>query len=273
MQEPGPGLSGPFMTDPKDSGPPRLPERLDVELVRRGLFESRARARAAIEAGKVLVDDVAATKPGQIVAPSARIEAEAPHPWVSRGGVKLAHALDAWGIGVAGLSCVDVGASTGGFTDVLLARGARRVVAVDVGRGQLHPRVCGDVRVVVLEGLDARVATLEVLGERPELVVCDASFIGLAKVLPRVLELAAEGAELVALFKPQFEVGPGVVDRRGVVTDVAAVEAAARGVEAWLAGVGWRVLGWAESPILGGDGNRERMLHARRLPQGSVPAF
>ena len=136
------------------------PQRLDVELVRRGLFESRARARAAIEAGKVLVDGVAATKPGQIVAPSARIEAGEAHPWVSRGGVKLAHALDVWGIGVAGLSCVDVGASTGGFTDVLLARGARRVVAVDVGRGQVHPRVGGDARVVVLEGVDARVVTV-----------------------------------------------------------------------------------------------------------------
>jgi len=255
------------MSDPVHEGP----RRLDVELVRRGLFASRAQARAAIEAGKVRVDDMAATKPGQVVSADARIEAEAAHPWVSRGGVKLAHALDAFGVEVRGRMCVDVGASTGGFTEVLLARGARCVCAVDVGRGQLHERVRGDVRVVVLEEVDARVVTLEMLGERAEVVVCDASFIGLAKVLPRVLETVEEGAELVALFKPQFEVGPEWVGKGGVVRDAGAVERAARAVEAWLEQKGWKVSAWVKSPILGGDGNEERLLHARRKSRPNVP--
>jgi 23S rRNA (cytidine1920-2'-O)/16S rRNA (cytidine1409-2'-O)-methyltransferase len=176
--------------------------------VRRGLYASRSQARAAIEAGGVRVDESVASKPGQLVGETARIEAEAAHPWVSRGGVKLAHALDAFAVEVAGKSCLDIGASTGGFTDVLLARGARRVVAVDVGTGQIHPKLKTDPRVIVLEETDARSLTLDAIGERPNLVTCDASFIGLAKVLPRALELAASEAMLVALFKPQFEVGP-----------------------------------------------------------------
>lgn len=238
------------------------PRRLDVELVRRGLFASRAQARAAIEAGGVRVDDMIAIKPGQVVSETVRIEAEPAHPWVSRGGVKLAHALGVFGVDVTGRACLDVGASTGGFTDVLLAREARRVVTVDVGRGQLHPKLRADARVVALEEMDARELTLEVIGERPSLITCDTSFIGLAKVLPRVLALAAQEALLVALFKPQFEVGPGKVGKNGIVTDVGAAKAAARDVEAWLKSRGWRVTAWADSP-LASDGNPERLFCAR----------
>jgi 23S rRNA (cytidine1920-2'-O)/16S rRNA (cytidine1409-2'-O)-methyltransferase len=238
--------------------------RLDVELVKRGMFASRAQARAAIEAGKVRVDGVVAAKPGLAVQADAAIEAEPAHPWVSRGGLKLAHALDGFGISPEGRSCLDVGASTGGFTDVLLARGARRVVAVDVGRGQLHPKLRNDGRVISLEGTDARRLTAGLVGESPTLVVCDASFIGLPKVLGKALGLAPPGADLVALFKPQFEVGPAHVGKGGLVTDTAATDAAAGAVEDWLRSEGWPVTGWTLSPIAGGDGNQERLLHARR---------
>jgi 23S rRNA (cytidine1920-2'-O)/16S rRNA (cytidine1409-2'-O)-methyltransferase len=240
------------------------PRRLDVELVRRGLAPSRAQARAAIEAGKVAVDSQPATKPGQLVRGDTPIAAEPPHPWVSRGGLKLDHALTVFGVDVAGKACLDVGSSTGGFTDVLLARGARRVVAVDVGRDQLHPRLRADPRVVSLEATDARGLTAAMLGEPPAVIVCDASFIGLAKLLGPALELAAPGALLVALFKPQFEVGPGNVGRGGIVSDTAATDAAAAALGTWLAGQGWPVDKWTESPIQGGDGNNERLLLARR---------
>lgn len=240
------------------------PRRLDIELVQRGLFSSRARAQAAIEAGKVLVDGVVAAKPGVIVRPDAVIEAEPAHPWVSRGGVKLAHALDVFGLPPAGQACLDVGASTGGFTDVLLSRGARQVVAVDVGRGQLHAKLRADKRVISLEGTDARDLTAAMIGESPTLVVCDASFIGLAKVLGKALSLAAPQADLVALFKPQFEVGPAHVGKGGLVSDAAATDTAARVIEGWLRSEGWVVVAWTPSPIAGGDGNQERLVHARR---------
>lgn len=236
--------------------------RLDVELVRRGLVASRAQARAAIEAGKVLVDAVVAAKPGLLVRGDTMIAAEAAHPWVSRGGVKLAHALDVFGIECAGRACLDIGASTGGFTDVLLSRGARRVVAVDVGRDQLHSRLREDPRIVSLESTDARNLTAEMLGEPPSLVVCDASFIGLAKLIGPALRLAAPGAKLVALFKPQFEVGPANVGRGGIVANHVATDEAANEIEAWLSSVGWPVENWTASPIAGGDGNRERLLLA-----------
>lgn len=238
--------------------------RLDVELVRRGHFSSRAQARAAIEAGKVVVDGVTAVKPGMVVRADAAIEAEAAHPWVSRGGVKLAHALEVFGVSPAGRACLDVGASTGGFTDVLLSRGARRVVSVDVGRDQLHPRIRADRRVMWLEGTDARDLTAALLGESPTLVVCDASFIGLAKVLGKALGLAALGADLIALFKPQFEVGPTHVGKGGLVTDLAATDEAAKTLEDWLRKEGWSVVAWTPSPIAGGDGNHERLVHARK---------
>jgi 23S rRNA (cytidine1920-2'-O)/16S rRNA (cytidine1409-2'-O)-methyltransferase len=238
--------------------------RLDVELVRRGLMASRAQARAAIEASKVLVDGAIATKPGLPVTAQTVIVAEPAHPWVSRGGLKLAHALDTFGVDPAGRACLDVGSSTGGFTDVLLSRGARRVVAVDAGRDQLHAKLRAEPRVVSLEATDARHLTAELLGEPPTLIVVDASFIGLAKLLARPLELAAPYAILVGLFKPQFEVGPAHVGRGGIVSDQEAVERSAAEFEAWLTARGWPIAAWTHSPIAGGDGNLERLFLAKR---------
>lgn len=239
------------------------PRRLDVELVRRGLMASRAQARAAIEAGKVEVDGVGATKPGQSVTALTMIAAEPAHPWVSRGALKLAHGLHTFGVDPAGRVCLDIGASTGGFTEVLLSRAARHVVAVDVGTGQLHPKLRADSRVTSLESTDARELTAEMLGEPPSLIVCDASFIGLAKLLARPLELAAPEAWLVGLFKPQFEVGREHIGRGGLVTDDAEADRAAREFEVWLAYRGWPVRNWAPSPIRGGDGNPERLFCSR----------
>jgi 23S rRNA (cytidine1920-2'-O)/16S rRNA (cytidine1409-2'-O)-methyltransferase len=238
--------------------------RLDQLLVERGLFESRAKARAAIEAGRVRVDGRAAAKPAELVHPEAAIEAEAAHPWVGRGGVKLDHALGLWPVRVEGRAVLDVGASTGGFTEVCLARGARRVFAVDVGRGQLHPSLLADPRIVNLEQADARALDARVIDEPPQLVVCDVSFISLSKALAQPLALAAHDADLVALVKPQFEVGPERVDK-GLVRDAEARRAAVDDVSAWLAGLGWRVRGTAESPIRGGEGNVEFLLWASRI--------
>ncbi len=239
-----------------------ISRRLDVELVQRGLAVSRAQARESIEAGKVIVNGVPATKVGQIVAANAVIEAVLLHPWVSRGGIKLAHALDVFDVDVAGRHCLDIGSSTGGFTDVLLSRAARRVVAVDVGTGQLHPRLRDDSRVLSLESTDARGLDAAAILEPPSLLVCDASFIGLAKLLTVPLSLAAPGARLVALFKPQFEVGRENIGKGGIVSDLAATDAAARDLELWFDQAGWSVEMWTESPISGGDGNRERLFLA-----------
>lgn len=240
-------------------------ERLDSELVKRGLAPSRTQASEAIAAGLVRVNGQAARKAGLRVSETDVLEYEPPHPWVSRGGVKLAHALEAFGVDPTGRSCLDVGASTGGFTHVLLTRGARRVVAVDVGRSQLSPVLSNDERVVSLEATDARGLTHAMIGEAPSLVVCDASFIGLKKILPTPLRLAADEAELMALFKPQFEVGRANIGKGGIVTAGLGVLRAARDeFEAWLEENGWRVTGWEESPIAGGDGNREWLAHARR---------
>lgn len=240
------------------------PRRLDVELVRRGLMASRAQARAAIEAGKVVVEGAVAAKPGLLVTIATGIAAELAHPWVSRGGLKLDHALNTFSVDPAGRACLDVGSSTGGFTDVLLARGARRVVAVDAGRDQLHVRLRGDPRVISLEATDARDLTADMLGEPPGLIVVDASFIGIAKLLARPLELAAPDALLIGLFKPQFEVGPAHVGRGGIVSDQAAVDRAAGELEAWLRDRGWPVVAWTPSPIAGGDGNLERLFFCAR---------
>lgn len=239
--------------------------RLDVELVQRGLAGSRAQAREAIAAGQVRVNGQAAHKAGLRVQAEDHLEYEKAHPWVSRGGVKLAHALDAFGVDPAGRFCLDVGASTGGFTDVLLARGASCVVAVDVGRGQLHAKLRGDERVVSLEATDARALTRGMIGVAPSIVVCDASFIGLAKVLTAPLSLASEDAVLVALFKPQFEVGRENIGKGGIVAgDSDAVDVARERFETWLASVGWRICGWERAPIAGGDGNQEWLAYARR---------
>lgn len=237
--------------------------RLDVELVQRGLAPTRTQAREAIEAGKVSVDSVTAAKPGQMVDDASRIEAQPAHPWVSRGGTKLDYALKAFSIDPTGQHCLDLGASTGGFTDVLLARGARRVVAIDVGVKQLHARLRADPRVVSLESTDARNLDAATVIEPPTLIVCDASFIGLAKLLPRPLQLAAPEATLVALFKPQFEVGPANVGKGGIVSNPAAVAFAEAELRAWLQSAGWPVQNWTDSPITGGDGNREALFTAR----------
>jgi 23S rRNA (cytidine1920-2'-O)/16S rRNA (cytidine1409-2'-O)-methyltransferase len=203
-------------------------------------------------------------KPGELLAEDAELEARAAHPWVGRGALKLVHALDLWSIPVAGRIVLDVGASTGGFTEVCLSRGAARVFAVDVGRGQLHPRVAADPRVTALEGMDARALTVAEIDQSPELLVCDVSFIGLAKALPAALALAAPGAELVALVKPQFEVGPARVGKGGVVANSEARADALAAVAAFLAEAGWPVRASCESPITGGDGNVEFLVWAIR---------
>ena len=230
----------------------------------RGLFESRAKARAAIEAGGVSADGRPVLRAAEMLPDGAALEARAAHPWVGRGALKLLHALETWPVAVAGRVALDVGASTGGFAEVLLSRGAARVYAVDVGRGQLHPRIAADPRVVSLEGVDARRLDSTLIPEAPQLVVSDVSFIGLAKALPAALAIAAEGADLVALVKPQFEVGPARVGKGGVVADPAARAKAVAGVAGFLAQAGWRVRATAESPIAGGDGNRETLLWARK---------
>ncbi|MFL5296712.1 MAG: TlyA family RNA methyltransferase [Phenylobacterium sp.] len=236
--------------------------RADLLLVARGLFESRAKARAAIEAGGVTADGRLVAKPSELVAEDAVIEATPAHPYVGRGALKLEHALSEWAVAVAGRVVLDIGASTGGFTEVALAAGAARVYAVDVGRGQLHASLAGDPRIVSLEGLDARDLTAAEIPEPPELIVCDVSFIGLSKALPAALALAAPGADLVALVKPQFEVGPERVGKGGVVKDEASQLAALQDVETFLGEAGWAVIATAHSPIVGGDGNREFLLLA-----------
>jgi len=241
----------------------REPLRADVALCERGLFESRAKAREAILAGLVEVDGRRIAKPSQPVAPGAEIVAQAPHPYVSRGGVKLAHALETFGVDARDRYCLDLGASTGGFTDALLRSGARHVVAVDVGHDQLHERLRHDPRVTSLEGLDARSVSAAHLAEAPSLIVVDASFISLALLLPPVLPLAAEGAELVALIKPQFEAGRRA-GKKGVVRDEAVHGQVCARVAAEVEALSWRVPAVIASPILGGEGNREFLLHARR---------
>jgi 23S rRNA (cytidine1920-2'-O)/16S rRNA (cytidine1409-2'-O)-methyltransferase len=239
-------------------------KRADVLLVERGLFDSRAKARAAIEAGNVAADGSTVAKPSELLDADAALTTSPAHPWVGRGALKLAHALDLWPIAVEGRSVLDVGASTGGFTEVCLARGAARVCAVDVGHGQLHPSLASNPRVINLEGLDARTLDSTVIDGPPQLIVCDASFIGLAKVLPAALALAAPNADLVALVKPQFEAGPERVGKGGLVKDAAVRQAVIADVSRWLEASGWPVHAVSESPIAGGDGNVEFLIWARR---------
>ena len=237
--------------------------RADIALVERGLFASRAKAREAIEAGLVTLDGRVVAKPSEPVAESAQLAASAPYPWVSRGGVKLAAALDAFAIDPSGKQALDIGASTGGFAHVLLTRGAAHVTCVDVGHGQLHPLVAGDSRVKSLEKRDARTLTAADLPAPPQLVVCDVSFISLSLILPTVLALAAPDAEAALLIKPQFEVGPDFV-KKGIVRDAQAQGRACEKIQSLVEHLGWRVLGLTPSPIEGGDGNREFLLGARR---------
>jgi 23S rRNA (cytidine1920-2'-O)/16S rRNA (cytidine1409-2'-O)-methyltransferase len=238
--------------------------RADLLLVARGLFESRAKARAAIEAGGVTADGKLVAKASELLSDDAAIAATPAHPWVGRGALKLEHALTLWPVAVEGRVVLDVGASTGGFTEVCLAAGARRVYAVDVGRGQLHVSLTADPRVVALEGLDARNLTAAEVPETPQVVVCDVSFIGLAKALPAALGLAGDGADLVALVKPQFEVGPERVGKGGLVKDPAARAEALEGVKAFLEAAGWPVRETDDSPIEGGEGAREYLLWAQK---------
>lgn len=241
-------------------------QRADVLLVARGVFDSRARARAAIEAGNVTADGRPVAKPSEMLDDRARLHATPAHPWVGRGGIKLDHALSLWPVEAVGRVVVDLGASTGGFTQVCLSRGAARVYAVDVGRGQLHPIVRDDPRVTELSETDVRDLDRHLILEAPQLLVSDLSFIGLAKALPAALALAGAGADLICLVKPQFEAaGPDEVGK-GVVRDPARQEAALARVAAWLDEQGWTVRATADSPILGGDGNREFLLWASKKP-------
>jgi 23S rRNA (cytidine1920-2'-O)/16S rRNA (cytidine1409-2'-O)-methyltransferase len=237
--------------------------RADVALVERGFFASRAKAREAIEAGLVTLDGRPVEKPSEPVAADAKLDASAPYPWVSRGGVKLAAALDAFAIDPAGKSALDIGASTGGFTEVLLARGAAHVTCVDVGQGQLHARIAADPRAKSLEKCDARALRLADLPEAPQLIVCDVSFISLALVLPPVLALAAMRAEAAVLIKPQFEAGPEHT-KKGIVRDAEIQRQVCARIEALLKSLGWDIVGLIPSPIEGGDGNREFLIGARK---------
>lgn len=239
--------------------------RADQLLVERGLAESRARAQALILAGLVFNGDRRVEKAGQTLAPDAPLAVRGrDHPWVSRGGIKLAHALDHWGWEVAGALAIDVGSSTGGFTDVLLARGAARIYAVDSGTNQLAWKLRQDARVVVLEQLSARLLTPDHIPEFVDLIVCDASFIPLAKVLPVPLGFARPGARLVALIKPQFEAARQEVGKKGVVRDSTVHQRVCDEAVAWAGTQGWQVQGVIESPITGPEGNREFLLAAIR---------
>ena len=239
--------------------------RLDVALVDRGLAASRERARALIMAGQVKVDDRAISKAGTAVAADARIEIAAPdHPYVGRGGVKLAHALDAFGIDPSGKRALDIGASTGGFTDVLLQRGAANVIALDVGRGQLDWRLRNDPRVAVHEGVNARSLTTADVPNPVDLVTIDVSFISLAHILPALPPLLAVGADVVALVKPQFEAGREQVGKHGLVTDPAVHQEVIERVTAEAQAAGLTRVAMAPSAIKGATGNQEFFLHLRR---------
>jgi 23S rRNA (cytidine1920-2'-O)/16S rRNA (cytidine1409-2'-O)-methyltransferase len=247
--------------------------RIDQLLVSRGLAPSRARAQAFVLAGEVFVAGVRVDKPGSLVDAAAAVEVRSrDHPYVSRGGVKLAGALDEFAIDVRGLRCLDLGASTGGFTDCLLQRGAARVVAVDVGYGQLAHKLRVDPRVSVLERTNARTLTAEAIDGPVDLTVVDASFIGIASLLPAIARCTRPGGELVALVKPQFEVGREQASRgKGVVRDEAlrrdAIDRAADSVRA----AGFAVVGRADSVLPGPKGNREAFVHARRGREDDPP--
>ena len=235
--------------------------RADQLLVDRGLAESRARAQALIMAGLVFLGTRKIEKPGQAVADDALLDVRGrDHPWVSRGGIKLAHALEHFALDVTGAVAIDVGSSTGGFTDVLLTNGAARVYAVDSGTNQLAWRLREDERVVVHEKTSARILTAAHIPEAVDLIVCDASFIGLAKVLDVPLGFARAGARLVALIKPQFEAGRGEVGKGGVVRDPAIHTRVCTEVAEWLSSKGWHVDGVVESPITGPEGNVEFLI-------------
>jgi 23S rRNA (cytidine1920-2'-O)/16S rRNA (cytidine1409-2'-O)-methyltransferase len=240
-------------------------QRADLALVERGLAESRTRAQALILAGLVFSGEQRVAKAGDLVKAGQPLELRGQdHPWVSRGGVKLAHALEHFGLSPKGRVCLDVGASTGGFCDVLLHHGAAKVYAVDVGHGQLAWKLRNDPRVAVMERVNARYLDATHIPEPVEAIVCDASFIGLRTVLPASLALAAPGAFAVALIKPQFEVGPAIA-KGGVVREPAVHGRVCNEIRAWWSELpGWQVIGIEASPLLGPEGNREFLIAARR---------
>jgi len=237
-------------------------KRADLLLVERGFFESRAKAQEAIAAGHVSVDGHVLRKASETISGAAEIEAAPLYPWVSRGGLKLIAALDAFGIDPKDRTCLDIGASTGGFTHVLLERGAARVHAIDVGHGQLHEKLRADPRVDAHEGLDARKLSPALFATPPRLITCDVSFISLKLVLPPVLALADVNASLIALIKPQFEVGPAQVIKGIVKSEEARLKACAD-ITACVEARGWVMIGIIPSPVTGSDGNQEYCLAAR----------
>lgn len=238
--------------------------RLDQLIVDRGLAESKTRAQALVMAGHVYIGDAKALKPGQQIAEDTEISVKgSDHPWVSRGGIKLAHALDAFSVDVAGMVAIDVGSSTGGFTDVMLTHGATRVYAVDSGTNQLAWKLRQDPRVVVHEQTSARILTNVHITEPVDLIVCDASFIGLSKVLERPLTFAKSGAQLIALIKPQFEAGREEVGKGGVVRDPQVHERVCNEIKLWLVEKNWTVCGLTTSPITGPQGNVEFLIWAQ----------
>ena len=248
---------------------PTLATRADKLLVARGLFESRARAQAAIEAGLVSANGAPVRKASELVPADAQIESSASHPYVSRGGVKLAAALDAFAIDPLGQICLDVGSSTGGFTDVLLKRGAAHVFAIDTGRGQIHASLHGHDAITLMEGVDVRTVlpghlTCHGGPVSPAFAVIDVSFISLTLVLPAVAGLLAPAARIVALVKPQFEVGRGHIGKNGLVKDESARLSAVVTAEAAVTGAGFRLAGQMQSPITGGEGNVEYLVAATR---------
>lgn len=241
-------------------------KRLDQHLVELGLMPSRARAQAEIRDGHVSVGGQVAVKPAQLVSEDDLLEvSSSAHGYVSRAALKLLHGLDHFGIDVVGKTCVDVGASTGGFTQVLLERHAAHVTAIDVGHGQLVPALRDDPRVTSLEGLNAKDVTADHLTPAPEILTCDVSFIGLEKALATTLGFMAENARIIVLIKPQFEVGKGLVGKGGIVRDPDLHTKVCDNITNWLTGTGqWTVLGLTESPIQGGDGNKEFLLAATK---------
>ncbi len=249
-------------------------KRVDQLLVERGLADSRSRAQALVMAGAVFHGERRIDKPGTAVPDDGALAVRGQdHPWVSRGGLKLAHGIGRFGVDPAGRTCLDIGASTGGFTDVLLHHGAAKVYAVDVGHGQLAWKLRTDPRVVVLEKTNARHLGRDLVPDPLGAIVCDASFIGLETVLPAGMALAAPGAWLVALIKPQFQAGRAQVGKGGVVRDPAVHEAVCRDVRTWLeAQPGWTVRGIAESPVTGPEGNREFLICADYRPEAAAGA-
>lgn len=244
--------------------PAKKKVRVDSELVHRGLVQSRTKARALIMSGKVFSGEKRILKAGDLIDKLYPLDIRGPeYPWVGRGGVKLDHGLSYFGLSPESRTCIDVGASTGGFTHVLLENGASRVYAIDVGYGQLADKLRNDPRIITMERTNARYINNQIVSDPIGAIVCDASFIGLKTILPASLSLASSGCWLVALIKPQFEVGPSLVGRGGIVRDKKARDDACANIKNWIESLkGWKVLGLTESPITGNNGNIEFLIAA-----------